>query len=132
MAENWLGYAEPPNDDGPEQDRPGCTCAPPDAPTTDHAPWCGKVGHDEVWTTARAASVLGVTRGNVARTLARQQPPVLPLAVDAEAVRGGAARRYLAREVWTAQRRREGSSQWMRRRRDGVTPSGSPLTPLDS
>lgn len=58
-------------------------------------------GHGR-WTTADAGAHLDVTRGNVARTLARQKPPVLPLPQPFKAGRGW-SQAYLECEVRRAQ-----------------------------
>ena len=103
MGENWMGYAEPPDDAGPEQGGPGCTCVGPDELTTEHAPWCGEVASDEVWTTAQCATVLGIGRGGVARTLLRRGVEAL---ADPVKVGRGWTLQYRASEVWVAQQKR--------------------------
>jgi len=97
MSGTWMAPAEP-ADGGP-----ACTCSPPGRPTMMHAPWCGKVAADEVWTTAQCATVLGIGRGGVARTLLRRGVEAL---ADPVKVGRGWTLQYRASDVWVAQQKR--------------------------
>jgi len=81
-----------------------CTCRA----VGNHAPWCGEVDADEVWTTSDCSIILGVTRGKVPSTLAKRGVSSLP---DGRRVGGRWVSVYWASQVWTAQRAREGDGR---------------------